>query len=107
MPADVTLTNEEKVTATLAPLTTAGNPAQLDGAATWTVESGDATVVPSGDGLSCELLSGSNVGDSVVTVSADADLGAGVVTISDSIVLHVQGAGAATLGLSVSAPSPK
>lgn len=107
MAVDVTLTNEEKVTATLAPKTSAGNDAQVDGAPVWTVESGDATVIASADGLSCELISGSGIGDSVVTVSADADLGSGVITISDSIVLHVQGAGAATLGLSVSAPSPK
>lgn len=107
MPADVSLTTEEKVTATLAPKTTAGNVASLDGIPTWTVNSGDVTLTPSADGLSCVILSGTQVGDSTVQVDADADLGAGVVTISDVVVLHVATPQATSLGLTVSAPTPK
>ena len=107
MPADVTLTTEEKVSATLAPKTAAGNPATVDGAPKWSVTQGDCTVTPSADGLSCDILAGAALADSIVQVDADADLGAGVVTISDVVVLHVQGAQATSLGLTVSAPSPK
>lgn len=104
---EITITNEQKVKATLNPVTATGRPAKLDGAPKWVVSSGDATVVPAADGLSCELVSGDNPGDTVILVSADADLGSGVVTISDSITLHVQGALATNLGLTVGTPEAK
>lgn len=107
MPAEVTLTNEQKVSATIAPVTAAGNPAAVDGAPTWTVTAGDCTVNVSADGLSCEIVSGSALADSVVQVDADADLGSGVQTISDTVLVHVQGALAVSLGLSLGSPEPK
>lgn len=104
---EITLTNEEKVTVTLAPVTTTGKPASLDGVPTWTVVSGDSTVVPAADGLSAELVSSDTPGDTVFLVEADADLGAGVETISDTITVHVEGARAANLGLIVGTKGPK
>jgi len=40
-------------------------------------------------------------------VSGDADLGEGVVTVSDIVMLHVEGAMAKSLGLVADAPEPK
>lgn len=104
---EVTITNEQKVQATLAPVTATGLPATLDGAPTWTVQSGEGTVEVAPDGLSAFLVSGDNPGDTVYLIEADADLGAGVVTISDIITLHVQGALAQNLGVSFAPPVPK
>lgn len=104
---DISITNEEKVKVTLAPKTSTGKPAALDGKPTWTVTSGAATVEVSEDGLSAFLVSADAPGDTVVLVEADADLGSGVQTVSDTIQLHVLGALAASLGVTVDAPIAK
>lgn len=102
----VTTTSEEKILVTLNPVTAAGNPAQVDGTPSWVVVSGDATIEPSTDGLSCYLISGT-VGNSVITVTADADLGEGVREITDTIDYAVVSAEASSLGLSVGTAEPK
>jgi hypothetical protein len=107
MPVAVTITNEQKVTASLAPVTDTGKAAKLDGAPVWSVVTGTGTVVPAADGLSAELISGDDPGDTQYLVKADADLGQGVVEISDTIDLTVQGALATNLGIAISAPVPK
>lgn len=84
---------------TLAPTTEAGNPATLDGAPVWTVVSGDATLEVAEDGLSAFLVSGAADVNSVIEVTADADLGEGVVTLTDTIDLAVVAASASALGL--------
>lgn len=106
---EVTITNEQKVPVSLSPVTATGKPAKLDpkNPPTWEVQSGDSAVVVGGDGLSAELISSDTPGDTVYLVSADADLGDGVETISDLITLHVEGARAANLGLTAGTPVPK
>ncbi len=104
---DISLTNEEKVKVTITPVTSTGKPAKLDGTPTWTVTSGRSTVDVATDGLSAFLVSSDEPGDSVVLVEADADLGAGIQTISDTIQLHVLGANASSLGLKAEPPIPK
>jgi hypothetical protein len=102
----VTITNEQKITLTLAPKTAAGNDASLDGAPVWALVSGDATFEVAADGLSATLISGA-AGNSQFTVSADADLGEGVVTLTDTIDLAVVPASASTLGLVTGEPTLK
>lgn len=99
MPLAITITNEQKIPVTINPLSPSGKPAKLDGVPTWTRQTGDSTAVPSGTGLSCDLISSDTPGDSTFLVEADADLGAGVVSISDVITLTVVGVMAANLGL--------
>lgn len=102
----VTSNNEEKVVISLAPVTAAGNPAPLDGMPTWTVTSGDATLEVAEDGMSCTMLSGAANVINEISVSADADLGEGIRSISETIVYTVTPAEAATLGIA-SSVSPK
>ncbi len=96
---ETTITNAQKVTATLSPTTQSGKPAKLDGAPTWTVVSGDSTVVVAADGLSASLVSSDTPGDT--------DLGAGVVDVQETVLLHVSGENAANLGFSFGTPELK
>lgn len=104
---DITITNDQKINVALNPKTSGELPASLDGKPVWTVISGDATLSISNNGFSADLISGDSPGDSVIRVDADADLGDGVETISDTIKLHVISAKAASLGLSVGTPTEK
>ena len=104
---ELTITNEQKVNVTLKPTTGAGKPAKVDGSPSWSVISGNATVEPAQDGMSAELISADDPGDTDFIVKADADLGEGVTEISDIIRLHVAGAQAANLGLTADAPENK
>lgn len=103
----ITITNEEKVLVSLAPVTAAGNPATLDGVPTWTVIEGDATLEVAEDGLSAYLVSGAADVNSKVEVVADADLGEGVVNLTDVIDLAVVAASASALGLVAGTPTLK
>lgn len=104
---ELSITNEQKVNVTITPKTDAGKPAKVDGAPSWSVASGEATLNVAADGLSCDLISSDNPGDSEILVTADANLGEGVETISDAITLHVLGASAKNLGLTAAAPVSK
>jgi hypothetical protein len=104
---EISITNEQKVKVTLAPVTSTGKPALLDGKPTWTVVSGSSTIEVSADGLSAFLISSDTPGDTIYLPEADADLGAGIETISDTIKLSVAGARAANLGLTVGTPEAK
>ena len=99
--------NEQKVKVTLNPGTPGGKPAQVDGVPTWVIQSGNSTVQVAEDGLSAYLVSSDNPGDTTILVNADADLGEGVTDISDVILYHVEGAKAASLGLSAGPAEPK
>jgi hypothetical protein len=104
---EVTITNEQQVLVTLHPVTAAGHPAPVDGPPQWSVISGDSTFQPAADGLSCELISSDNPGDTDFQVTADADLGQGVIPITDIVRLTVAHANAANLGLTAGDPTPK
>lgn len=107
MPVEVTLTNEQKVEVKLTPKTSTGKPASVDGAPKWSVTSGTAQVVAADDGLSAVIVSSDDPDDSTILVTADADLGAGVEEIADTIVVHTVHAKAANLGIAVGDPQPK
>lgn len=101
----ITITNEQKVEVTLAPVTEAGNTATVDGVPVWEVVSGDATLEVAADGLSAFLVSGAAGVNSQITVTADADLDeTGVKPIADTIDLAVVAASASQLGLVAAAP---
>lgn len=107
----VNLTTEQQVLVTLSPKTATGKPAKLDGVPTWVLQDGDATIVVASDGLSATLVSedalGPGLGESHFLVSADADLGQGIDTITDIITLVVTNPKATDLGFTVSAPTSK
>lgn len=103
----VNITNEQKVTLTLKPVTATGKPAPLDGRPTWTIKDGDSPVIQSEDGLKAEIFSSDTPGKTTILLEADVDLGEGVEPISEEIVVTVSGAKASSFGLSVGTPEPK
>lgn len=104
----VACNNEQKVKVTANPTTSSGKPAALDGPLTVTVASGDGTVGQDpAEPNSFYAISGDGVGTTVYSVSGDADLGAGVVAIEDSVQLEVSGAQAAAFGLVSGSPEDK
>ena len=102
----ISITNEQKVLVIVQPLTAAGNPAPVDGSAQFTVTSGTCTL-DQVDALSAYIVSGAEPGDSTVQMQVDADLGAGVVPVLDTVLVHVVSASAASLEVVVGAPELK
>jgi hypothetical protein len=102
MPIEVTMTTEQQCRVAISPTTPGGQPAQVDGAAQWSVE-GDCTV-ESIDDTSAWIIAGGSMGDSTVTVGVDADLGQGVVPIGDTCLVHVQNPMATSVGLTADEP---
>ena len=109
MPEEREITNEQKMRVLLAPKTESGHPAAVDGTPEWSILTGDSVVVEAAaDGMSAFIISSDEIlGDSLVNVRADADLGTGVVTIQDTVLVHVRGAMAANVGLTIETPIPK
>lgn len=103
----ITIDDTQKVKVTLNPVDSKGNPAKLDGAPIWTSDGGGSAVTPAEDGLSADLISSDLPSTTVFTVTADADLGAGVVNIADQVTLIVINAMASSLGLTAGTPEPK
>ena len=103
MPIEITMSTEEQARLHITPLTPGGDPATIDGPATWTVQ-GPCTLVPIDD-LSTWVRGGPNTaGDTTVTVQCDADLGTGFEPIGDTCLVHVQNPKAASVGLQADAP---
>lgn len=109
MPVEFMCTTEEMVTGvTINPTTSSGQPATLDGDPTVTLVSGDGTTEDVDGQQLPNFLTGSTAGaDIVFLVEADADLGEGVVTISDTVTLHVTAPQAKNLGLGGGTVQPK
>jgi hypothetical protein len=103
---ELNCTNEEKIKIAVAPVTTTGKLARLDGSIQVSVQSGEG-VIEMIDFASFFAVSGDNPGDTAFLVFGDADLGEGVETISDVVMLHVAGAKAASLGMTAESPVPK
>ncbi len=101
---NVQIRDNQKFTASLAPVDSKGSPAQIQpGSAVWT---GPAFLglTPSDDGLSCVVVA-NGIGTGDVTASADADLGDGVTTISGVLNVEVTPGEAVQLGIVAGDPT--
>lgn len=80
---------DHKVPASITPVDAKGNPAQVEGAPVWTSSAQSIVMVtPAADGLSADITPTGTLGTAQVNVTADADLGAGVTSITG--ILDVQ-----------------
>jgi|SRR5215813_13642375 len=107
MPLELKITTEQQVMVHLNPTTSRGKPVAVDGIPTWEVAAGDVILQPSATGLDCNIVSPDSAGESQVLVSADADLGEGVTTITDTIKITAGDPQATSLGLKADAPVDK
>ncbi len=79
---NATMTNSQQLTATIQPVDKKGQPAPVDGIPVWA--SSDETIItvtPADDGLSAVVAAVGPLGAAKVSVTADADLGAGTAAI--------------------------
>lgn len=107
MPLDVVSTTEEKVHIKIAPVTSSGKPAPVEaGSVIWSLD-GTGSIVPDEDGMGAFVVSADTPGVSNWSVSADADLGAGVTTIVDGGVYTYNDPQAAALGTTADPAVPK
>jgi hypothetical protein len=96
---------DHKVPASIQPVDAAGNPAVVDGVPVWTSSSPEiATVNAAADGLSAEIVPVGPVGSCQINVTADADVGGGITTITG--LLDVQTAAGEAVGLQVTTGAP-
>jgi len=100
------LPNDHKVTASIQPVDAKGNPATIDGLASWSSSSTDIVTVTniSTDSLSADVVPGTALGTAQINVTADADLGGGVTTING--VLDVQVVAGQAVGFTISTAPP-
>lgn len=98
------LTNSQEVDLAIQPLDARGKPAQVDGVPVWTCSDlSRAQLVASEDGLSCVVKAVDN-GAAQISVSADADLGAGTKTITGVLQLEIVSGSAVSLGIIAGTP---
>ena len=95
------LPNDQKVTASIQPVDSKGNPATIDGMASWSSSSTAIATVQniSADSLSAEILPGTTLGTCQINVQADADLGSGITNITG--VLDVQVVAGQAVGFTI------
>ena len=100
----MTMKDNEKVKASVVFLDAKKNPAQVDGVPVW-AGSNDAafTVTAAADGLSADVVA-VNIGSGQVTVTADADLGAGVTTITGTLDVSIIAGNAVTVQINTDPP---
>ena len=106
--ATLVLTDAQKVALSVTFLDAAGNPASVDGAPVW--GSSDPTIVlveAATDGLSAVATAVGPLGSAQVNVTADADLGAGVESITGLLDVNVVGDKAVTVAIAAGTPEPK
>jgi len=107
MPLDINLNFEQKVRVTATPTTLGGNPAPIDGAVSAELLTGEGSVEAGATPNEIVLVTGAGAGEALFLVKADADLGDGVIEISDTVRLVVGTPLALNLGLAAGEPEPK
>lgn len=107
----IALDNEHNYPIALTPKTAAGNPARVDGVPVWASDNPAAfTLAVAEDGLSAKIMTadtGAEVRSGTLTITADADLGEGVKTISFEGPVVVGPAFADNLGIELGVGEPK
>lgn len=102
------LTNAQKVGLSIQPLDQYGNAARIDGVPEWnTSDATVGTLAVADDGLSAVFTTAGPLGTTQINVSADADLGTGVRTISATLDIQVEAAEAVSLSIKAGTPEPK
>lgn len=105
--ATLILTDEQKVALAVAFTDKMGNPASVEGAPAWASSDPCVEVTAAADGFSAVATTTGPLGTAQVSVTADADLGEGVVPIVGTLDIQVVAAMAANVGITAGAPEPR
>jgi hypothetical protein len=99
------LRDDQKVSLSIQPLDAKGNPAKVDGVPTWNnSDEAIGTLAAAPDGFSA-VYTAMQTGVAQVSVSADADLGMGVRTISGTLDIQIEPGEAVSLGITAGVPA--
>lgn len=102
------LTDVQKVVGSIAPKDAAGNPAPVDGIPVWSSsDPAIVTVTAAPDGMSAVVEAVGPLGTAQVSVTADADTGEGVTTITALADIEVLASQATAVGINFAVPEPK
>lgn len=97
----VTISADKKRTFSVQPVDSKGRPAAIEGIPVWDLAApGGVTLFPTPDGLACDVVWIEAKQGIVLTVKADADLGAGVREITGSVDIETLGAEAVGFAIS-------
>jgi hypothetical protein len=100
------ITDTQQVDLAIKPVDKKGNPGQVDGVPAWTSSNpAVATVEPASDGLSATVKAATALGTTQISVTADADLGAGVTPIVGTVDIEVVGGQAVSLSIVAGTPA--
>lgn len=98
------LTETQKCTLSIAPVTAKGTPAQVDGVPQWaTANPAVAEIAPAADGMSA-VVRAAGVGLTQISVTVDADLGVGVRNLSGVLDVDVRAGEAVSVGITAGTP---
>jgi hypothetical protein len=95
------MTDSQKTKLSIAVVDKKGNPADVDGAPTWT--SSDPSIVavtPSEDGFTADVVAVGPIGQAQVNVTVDADMGEGKTELSGVLDVQIVGGAAASVAIS-------
>jgi len=100
---------DQKVGVSISPMDAAGNPARVDGTPVWNASDAGAlvTVVPALDGMSAVMTPVGPIGTLQVSVTVDADLGAGVRALVGVLDVELVGGEAVVVNIMPGTPEPK
>lgn len=103
-PMAITITDSQVFTATVSAVDARGNPAVLDGPANFSVS--DSAIINLGvvTDFSVEVRASGPLGNAQLMVTADADLGEGVRTLTGILDVTVVGGEAVALNITTSVP---
>jgi hypothetical protein len=100
----LTLTDSQQCPVSVAFTDKKGNPALVEGAPVWaSSDENVAKVTAAADGMSAVIVAG-NIGTAQISVTADADLGAGVTSLASVLDLTVMAGAAVAANITTGAP---
>lgn len=100
------LGDSQSTVARISPKDKAGNTAQVEaGSTVWTADPASSVEITPIDDTSATIKSLGVLGSVAIGVTADADLGEGVVSVTDGGTLNVVAGPATNLGLAFDAPT--
>lgn len=99
------LTDTQKAMLAITIVDAKGNPAVVDGAPEWsTSDASVLSVQPAADGMSAIVRASGGLGSAQVSVTADADTGAGIEPIAGTLDVEVIAGKAVAVSISAGAP---